>query len=267
MNNKKIAWTTDLHLNFLRNQDLEKFINQINKISPDILLIGGDIAEAPNITHYLKRLEQSLDSKIYFVLGNHDFYNGSLSKVRKEMHKLSSISNKLFFLDDIPYIELTKDVALVGHSSWADGRLGNYDKSQVMLNDYILIKEFKGLTKAQRLQKLHELGDDAAAQLKENIETALKHYNKLICLTHVPPFKESCWHEGKISDDNYLPHFTCKAVGDTIRSIMESRPDSYLTILCGHTHSSGRAKILKNLEVITGSAEYGQSKIQQMIYL
>ena len=264
---KKVVWITDIHLNFLGIQDLEKFISSIQEASPDILLIGGDIAEAPDVSSYLQRLEQSIDSPIYFVLGNHDFYMGSLSKVRKKVREISRASDRLFFLEDISFVELTKDVALVGHSGWADGRLGNYNKSPVMLNDYFFIKEFKGFTKAQRLQKLHELGDIAASQLKEDIETAFKHYKKLLCLTHVPPFRESCWHKGKISDDNYLPHFACKVVGDAIKSLMQSLPNSYLTILCGHTHSSGRTKILENLEVITGNAEYGQPKIQQVIYL
>lgn len=267
MSKKKVAWVTDIHLNFLGVLGLEKFIDLVQNESPDVLLVGGDIGEAPNVSSYLLRLEQSLDLQIYFVLGNHDFYKGSLSQVREKVREISNAYDNLFFLDDIPYVELTKDVALVGHSSWADGRLGDYDKSQVKLNDYILIEEFMGLTKVQRLQKLKELGDNAASQLKDDIETAFKHYKRLLCLTHVPPFRESCWHEGKISDDNYLPHFACKAVGDVIRPIMESRPDSHLTVLCGHTHSSGRTKILENLEVITGGAEYGQPKIQQVIYL
>lgn len=264
---KKIAWVSDIHLNFVEFKGFEKFINLIQEISPDMLLIGGDIAEASDVSSYLQRLEQSIDLPIYFVLGNHDFYRGSLSKVRKEVCEISRASDRLFFLDDFSYVELTKDVALVGHSGWADGRLGNYNKSQLMLNDYVFIEEFRGLTKTQRLQKLKELGDIAAFQLKEKIETALKHYKKLLCLTHIPPFRESCWYKGKISDDNYLPHFACKVAGEAIRLIMQSQPDSFLTILCGHTHSSGRVKILENLEVITGSAKYGQPKIQQVIYL
>ncbi|MBR9701244.1 phosphoesterase [Candidatus Woesearchaeota archaeon] len=267
MNGKKVAWVTDIHLNFLGRQGLEKFISSIQEVSPDILLIGGDIAEAPDVSSYLLRLERSLDSHICFVLGNHDYFKGSLSQVGEEVRRISNASDRLFFLDDIPYVELTKDVALVGHSGWADGRLGNYDRSPVFLYDYILIDDFRMLSKARRLQKLKELGDDAASQLKDNIETALKHYNKLICLTHVPPFRESCWHEGKISDDDHLPHFACKAAGDVMRQIMVSRPDAHLTVLCGHTHSYSRAKILENLEVITGDAEYGRPKIQKIFYL
>lgn len=267
MYQKNVTWVTDIHLNFLQQEGMEIFINSIQKISPDILLVGGDTAEAQDVASCLKRLEQALDAQIYFVLGNHDFYKSSIFQVREDVREISNYSDKLFFLDDLSFVELTKDVALVGHSSWADGRLGDYYKSQVMLNDYSLIKDFAGLTKAQRFQKLNELGDHAAIKLKNDVEAALKHYNRLICLTHVPPFREACWHEGKISNDDYLPHFACKAVGDVLRSIMEKHPEVHLTILCGHTHSSGKTKVLENLEVITGDAKYGEPKIQQVIDL
>ena len=35
-----------------------------------------------------------------------------------------------------------------------------------------------------------------------------------------------------------------------------------MTVLCGHTHSAGIAKILPNLEVRTGAAEYGRPELQ-----
>lgn len=267
MGNKKVVWATDIHLNFLSDQRLEKFISLIQSKSPDILLVGGDIGEALNVASYLKRLEQSLDAKIYFVLGNHDFYNGSISEVRREIHAISGASDKLYYLDEISYVELSEDTALIGHSGWADGRFGDYAGSRVMLNDYVLIKEFIGLNKAQRLKKLNDLGDEAASQLQESIQMAIKHYKNILCLTHVPPFRESCWHEGDISDNNYLPHFACQAVGAVLKSAMQRNPDSHLKVLCGHTHSSGKAQILSNLEVITGGAIYGQPKIQEVIYL
>ncbi|MFA6486593.1 MAG: hypothetical protein WCT40_04490 [Candidatus Magasanikbacteria bacterium] len=83
----------------------------------------------------------------------------------------------------------------------------------------------------------------------------------------MPPFRESCWHEGKISDDNYLPHFSCKSVGDMMIKIMRAKPDCQLEVLCGHTHSSGHAQILDNLSVITGKASYGKPEIQKIIFL
>jgi len=267
MNIKKLAWTIDLHLNFVDQADFEEFCRDVNKKSPDVLLIGGDIGEAPTISSYLSKLSKTLDAPIYFILGNHDFYRGSLSAVREEVSDLSRRTEGLHFLDLELCVELTPEVGLIGESSWVDGRYGDYANSEVMLNDYVLIEEFKGLSKSQRLEKLHQLGDQAASAMREKLVKAFEIYNHVICLTHVPPFKESCWHEGQISDDNYLPHFSCKAVGDVMKEVMQSKPDSYLTVLCGHTHGSGKAQILNNLEVRTGEAIYGLPKIQEIIGL
>lgn len=267
MEKRGILWATDIHLNFLTNKELELFIKKINNKSSDILLIGGDIGEANSVCSYLQKLDQAIGCPIYFVLGNHDYYRGSLSDVNKEIARLTKSSKKLFFLDTLPFAVLTKDTALVGHSGWADGKFGDYNGSDVMLNDYILIDEFIGLNKNQRFKKLNELGDKAAAKIEKSLISAFKNYKKVICLTHVPPFREVCWHEGKISDDNYLPHFSCKTVGEIMKKIMQSRPDCHLTVLCGHTHSPGAAQILDNLTAITGEAFYGKPKIQKIIYL
>lgn len=267
MKKKKILWTTDIHLNFLKDKEVDIFIKKLQNESPEILLIGGDIGEAPSICYYLQKLEQSIECPIYFVLGNHDYYQGSISEVKKDICQLTNSSKKLFFLDTIPFVELTKNTALVGHSGWADGKFGDYNNSKVVLNDYILINEFIGLDKNQRLKKLNELGDEASAKIKKNLVSAFKNYKKVLCLTHVPPFRESCWHEGKISDDNYLPHFSCKSVGEVMKKIMQSRLDCSLEVLCGHTHSPGNAQIMSNLSVITGKASYGKPEIQKIFYI
>jgi hypothetical protein len=83
--------------------------------------------------------------------------------------------------------------------------------------------------------------------------------------THVPPFRESCWHEGQVSNDDWLPLFTCKAVGDVLVEAMAAAPDQKMTVLCGHAHGGGEAEILPNLRVLTGGARYGNPAVQQVI--
>jgi 3',5'-cyclic-AMP phosphodiesterase len=50
-----------------------------------------------------------------------------------------------------------------------------------------------------------------------------------------------------------------------IKHAMDQRPDRRMTVLCGHTHGHGTARILPNLAVITGGAEYGRPEIQRTI--
>ena len=164
-------------------------------------------------------------------------------------------------------VPLTASTALIGHDSWADGRLGDFFRSEVLLNDYVLISELRGHGKQARYAQLNALGDEAAEFLKRQAREALAGWRDVIVLTHVPPFRESCWHEGRISDDDYLPHFACRAVGDRLAAIMRDRPGQTMTVLCGHTHSAGSARILDNLIVYTGHAQYGEPELQRVLEL
>ena len=119
---------------------------------------------------------------------------------------------------------LTEETGLVGHDGWADGRLGDYARSEVLLNDYLLIEEVSGLDKEERLERLHALGDEAAAHFRALLPEALERFRRLIVLTHVPPFREACWHRGQISDDEWLPHFSCRAVGEVLVEAMAAHP-------------------------------------------
>ena len=260
---RRIAWLTDIHLNFLKEAQIEEFCRAITDTEPDAVLIGGDISEAPELEAHLRLLEECLQRPIFFVLGNHDFYRGSIASVRRLAESLSESTDRLNWLPQVGVVELTRQTGLLGHDSWGDGRLGAGRQSQVMLNDFLLIRE---LSESQDLfSTLNALGDEAAAYFQHHLPEAFKHYPHLLVLVHVPPFKESCWHEGKISEDDWLPHFTCHAVGEVLRQMMREHPDRRMTVLCGHTHGSGVARILPNLEIKTGGATYGKPHIQEIL--
>jgi Icc-related predicted phosphoesterase len=264
---KQLVWVTDIHLNFISMSGVEAFCNSIVSAEPDAVLVGGDVGEASDVTDYLRLLADKLERPIYFVLGNHDFYFGSIARVRGEAAELTRRSEWLRYLPCCGIVELTENTCLIGHDAWGDGRIGDYAGSQVMLNDYLLIEELTGLDRATRQRKLNALGDEAADYLRSLLPDALARYRHVLTLLHVPPFREACWHEGRISDEDWLPHFTCKAVGDLLRDAMQAQPDRQMSVLCGHTHGAGEARILPNLDVKTGSAEYGGPSLQELLFV
>jgi len=215
----------------------------------------------------LNALVHRLQRPIFFVLGNHDFYRGSIVTVREAVRHLCSDVPNLHWLPDAGVVPLTDETCLIGADGWGDGRLGDYHNSDVALNDWGLIGEFGGFDEdpEERLAKLHALGEESAAHLGTALPEALRRFRHVVVLTHVPPFREACWHEGHISDDNWLPHFTCKAVGDALLQAMTAAPRQQMTVLCGHTHGGGEAQVLPNLRVLTGDARYGQPVIQQIL--
>ena len=261
---ERVAWLTDIHLNFLWEADLTAFCHQVSDCGADALLIGGDIAEANTLEKLLGRVADAVGVPIYFVLGNHDYYRGSIERVRESMQTIADRNPLLRWLPAHGVVELSATTSLIGHGGWGDGRCGDFTGSTVMLNDYRLIKELSDINPTTRLERLHTLGDEAAAYLRRVLVDALARTSKVILLTHVPPFRETCWHDGKISDDEWLPHFTCKAVGDAIAEVMAEHPEQQLLVMCGHTHGSGETLVLPNLVVKTGAAEYGAPAIQEV---
>ena len=69
-------------------------------------------------------MEAAFEKPICFVLGNHDFYHGSFAAVESEVAALAGASRHLTWLNTAGVVRLTDRTALIGHGSWADGRLG-----------------------------------------------------------------------------------------------------------------------------------------------
>ncbi|MCA9247975.1 MAG: metallophosphoesterase [Planctomycetales bacterium] len=266
---KRIAWLTDIHLNFVDDDRFDEFLLALHDCDADAYLLGGDIAEAPSCLSYLEKIDRQLGKPIYFVLGNHDYYHGSIPAVREAATELCRQRPLLHFLTSGVVIPLAQDVGLVGHDGWADGRAGNYAQSNVMLSDYRLIKEFAPMffEPAARGKLLAALGDEAAVAIRTSLLVALERFEHVYLLMHVPPLREACWHEGRISDDDWAPHFVCQAAGEAILDLMSRHSTHKLTVLCGHTHSDGVCRPLPNVEILTGRAEYRFPEIQQVFTL
>ena len=74
---KRVVWLSDIHLNFLNPKERETFFSSILEQNPDALFITGDIAEAPTLEPLLMEMNQSIQRPVYFVLGNHDTWDGN----------------------------------------------------------------------------------------------------------------------------------------------------------------------------------------------
>ena len=262
----RILWMTDLHLDFVSAAQVSEFLAQAAAQRPDAVLVGGDMGQSHNFDLYLAEMADAFSCPVYFVLGNHDFYGSSIAAVRARAAALAN-GSKLGWLTRAGIVKLSAHTGLIGHDGWADGRLGSYATSSVMLNDYVLIEELARLDPAARLKVLNRLGDEAAAHLGRVLPAALARFGHVILLTHAPPFRAACWHEGRISNEEWLPHMTCQAVGEVLTMIMRQHPQKQLTVLCGHTHSSGEARPLKNVRVLTGGAVYGSPAVTQILEL
>ena len=258
----KLSWVTDIHLNFVDESRAEAFCREIAETEAESVLIGGDIAESHDLVSWLRFMEERLARPIYFVLGNHDYYGSSIGEVREKVRDLTRSSKWLHWLNEEEAVRLSGSWGLVGVDGWGDARYGDHDRSNIELSDFDQIRDLIGLEKPELGKRLHELGDQEGEHVRTVLPKALDQYENILFLTHVPPFIEACWYDGRTSDENWAPYFTCKAVGHVLLEFMKGRPDRQMTVLCGHTHSPGEARMLPNLKVRTGQARYSDPELQ-----
>ena len=97
---KRLVWLTDIHLNFLSPDGVERFLRGIRAEEPETLLVGGDIGEADNLSEHLDRMSKVLECPIYFVFGNHDYAQyGPYSDEEREdsVVRLKEVHRKMGF--------------------------------------------------------------------------------------------------------------------------------------------------------------------------
>lgn len=261
---KKIAWGADLHLEYKRDRidtnTLNSYLEALKKQEPDALLLGGDIGTHETTPEILSILAQETNTPIYFTLGNHDFYNNfdnpetkTVKKTIEKIHNLANNHRTLSFLDtNTTPIKLTEDTALIGETSWADAKYGTIDFTKFRICDQTgFIYDFIGLKGKKLEETMNQLGEEVAGKVAKKIDTALGTYNNIILLTHIPPFKEGCFYNGKPQTKYAIPFFSCKSLGETLIKKAKENPQSNFTVLCGHTHSYAKIRPAKNLEAIT----------------
>lgn len=262
---KKLAWMTDLHLDAAEYQTIQQFLSKLRALESDIILIGGDTCNGQKALNCMESIAHLTGKNVYFVLGNHEFYHGSIAQTRELAHQMTKKNNLLHYLTKEALIKLTPTTVLIGHDGWSDARAGNFMDSTIALHDYTLINELKNLTKNELQTRLHQLGSQAAHDIQKKVEEAFKHYSNIILLTHTPPFQAACIYEKHISDDNWAPHFVCKAMGDVLFKIMKTHPAKQMIVLCGHAHHMADISILPNLRVMVGESTLGFPEIQGLI--
>jgi 3',5'-cyclic AMP phosphodiesterase CpdA len=261
----RCAWLTDIHLNFLKPEQIGTFFDAIAAAAPDAVLVSGDISVGATCGTLMDQLGERLQRPVYFVLGNHDFWERGSAEQWEAMTLLTEVSPFAHWLPAVGVAELTPTCGLVGHDGWYDGRAGDYDNSQVMMNDWVRMSDFAYQGKAGRLATMQTLATRAVEHIATVLPQALARYPEVICVTHVPPFAEAAWHDGRYSDDQWQPFTTSTVMGELLRAVMADHPDRRCTVLCGHTHGAGEFEAAPNLLVKTGAAVYRAPALQPLL--
>jgi len=263
----KICWVTDPHLEFLDQWERQRFLDRLADQPSDALLITGDIADSVQIGSVLDQLARSVRKPIYFVLGNHDFYQGSVRETNYAADGQIAKHSNLDWLQGREILELGATTALIGIGGWADGLGGLGPATTKRVADFELIQDLSTLPNdAERFAWMLDFAETAASQLRIVLEEAMGTYAKIIVATHVPPFEGAAWHAGKPSEPDYQPFFSSPTMGKILLEAARAHPEKAVEVYCGHTHGKG-VYTIGNISVFTGDAEYGEPRINGIIEL
>ncbi|WP_166626966.1 metallophosphoesterase [Jeotgalicoccus sp. S0W5] len=121
----KIGVISDLHIDRYNDEKLQQkdftltLANEVNRQSLDVLLIAGDISNDHMRSYrFMQALEQMTGVVIYFVPGNHDFWNQSGDdKTTQEIHQF--FKSTKYYKEGEP-VDLGNGWAIVMNAAWYD---------------------------------------------------------------------------------------------------------------------------------------------------
>ena len=278
----RITWLTDIHLDFITSPDdirssiknLDIFCSLILNENPDACLITGDLSRSPFLKGHLLALEDRLRIPIYFVLGNHDFWESDITSTRKMMIELTESSDNITYLPVTNYFVLNDSTVLIGHDGWYDALYAEPQFSNFIMNDWMRIGDFvrarSVVNRSVNLDSVIRVARNQASLAAYHVSTAIneaitrKNPKKIIIATHVPPFIQPLQNShGSLSDKS--PWYASKIMGNMLLSIAKVNQSVQFEVFCGHCHSEYVGKITSNIILHSGGAEYSQPQPQKTI--
>ncbi|TWT72877.1 metallophosphoesterase family protein [Allorhodopirellula solitaria] len=261
----RLAWITDPHFDHATLETWRCWAEELIALAPDALIVTGDISEDEDVAYQLEYLAETFERPIYFVLGNHDFYGKSIGSTRQGIIAVARDSEQLHYLTDEGPVFLSPEAVLIGDDGWGDASEGDYAGSTVRLSDFDRIADFRPDAPETWQAILQREGLASSERLAVKMAGLPEQARHVLIATHVPPFRQACWYEGHVTDDNWAPFFVCGQMGRVLQDAAKANPDRQFTVLCGHTHHDGDAVILPNLFVHTGYSRYGTLDIESLI--
>jgi predicted phosphohydrolase len=252
----KIAWMSDVHLNCADEIAIQAFITELAKATPDCVIITGDISVSVLLKKHLWMIENAVKVPVYFICGNHDFWGGSFNSVAFMLMELEERNPNIKWLSNNPYIKLSDNTVIVGHDCFYDAGYGDWTRSNLLLNDWFKISDFKFQPQNMIVDIARNYAVKGANHIFDNLTSAINDgYEHSIVLMHPPPFAEASLYKGMPASDYSLPWYSCKVAGDALLSIAEKYKS--IDVFCGHTHSKCTYTPLDNLTVRLENSQYG----------
>ena len=263
----RLDWITDPHLDHLRGEGaLLKFVQHLHDRDSDALIITGDIAESRDIDEFLGLISGAYQRPVYFVLGNHDYYGAWMGETHARVRNVCKAvpDGILNWMPDVGVKMLSPTTALVGHGGMYDGQEGA-PGLEMALTDFFMPHGILDMCRELEYGTRHlfefllKLGQRCGAHVRQQVDLAVRQgAERVLILTHVPPFLEASYFRGRPSVPTSAPFYVNRSLGDTLLELSSRHPNVQLEVFAGHTHGARTYQAAGNLVVRVGAARYGR---------
>lgn len=234
----KIQYCSDLHLEFLMNNDYLQY----NPIEPvgDILLLGGDICVLAKIkahTTFFDYLSANWKA-VYWIPGNHEFYNGDVGKFKQPHYE--AIRKNIFLVNN--QVFKYDGVNIICSTLWSYINQLNEKAIEHGVSDFMLIQNNGKRLLANDFNQLHFTD---VAFIKKALDEN-KGGNNIVLTHHVPTLI------------NYPPQYKGSPINDAFAvELYDYIFDSNIAYwIYGHHHANIPAFKIGNTIMLTNQLGY-----------
>jgi predicted phosphohydrolase len=220
----KIRYLSDLHLEFIEPNSIEKFIKKIPAGLDEICILAGDIGcpYESNYDVFINFISKNF-KKIFIISGNHEYYNKT-----KTIQETNEFMNNYFQkFDNISFLnnnyEIYDNYCFIGTTLWSKITDPIYE-----INDVYKIPNFDYV----EYNKLNTLS-------VQFLKDVLKNNENCVVITHHVPSNSLI--DKKYKTKNILPYnqwFCCN-----MDKLIETNKNKIKCWIYGHTHTKSDTMI------------------------
>ena len=214
----KMRYFSDLHLEFIKPNKIERFIRKIPSGIDEICILAGDIGNPYQINYdiFMQFISKNF-KKTFVISGNHEYYNKTktIQETNDFLKDYFQQFNNIRFLNNT--YEIYENYCFIGTTLWSHITNPIYE-----INDTCSIPHFDYI----QYNKLHMMS-------VEFLEEALKKNNNCIIITHHVPSESLIDIKYKTEQMiPYNPWFYCN-----MDELIETKKDKIKCWIYGHTHT------------------------------
>jgi predicted phosphohydrolase len=213
----KLRYFSDLHLEFIKPNEIEEFIRRISPGMDEVCILAGDIGNPyqSNYDIFMKFISTNF-KKTFFIPGNHEYYNKTqtIEKTKDFMENYFKKYDNIRFLNNS--YELYDGYCFIGTTLWT-----KITNPRYQINDVNEIPHFDYI----KYNKLHE-------ESVYFLEDALQNNTNCVVITHHVPSDSLI--DTKYKTLKMLPYnqwFYCN-----MDELIETNKDKIKCWIYGHTH-------------------------------